>query len=247
MNLDGKREYDHHGNENNVLYPEDLHTEIAVPQEVETTSVHTLSLDEPHAVEEEESAVAIEPEESVGLQSTDYHMVHLDNDVSEESDFCTDAEPFEYDSIHPVSDSEELPESQQEPQYKDEFIPTAEIEEEAVVIADEPAQVLASEDSTAPVKTAESENQPPVLRVSPTMSPLTTPAAPTTQVYTTSVPGATWHTPKAAPASSTRSSSEASSHSSHNEKRELFKERTPEKKREKRRSVLLGRILNFFK
>jgi len=250
VNSDSKKEYDHSGNENNVLYPEDMHTEIEVPQEIETLSMHTLEasihtpeLDEPHAVEEEESAVAIEPEEPVGLHSTDYDIVHLENEVSYESDFCVDAEPFETDSLHPVSDSEELP----EPQHKDESIPAAEIEEEAIVIADEPAQVLTSEDSAVPAKTVEPENQPPVLRVSPTMSPLTTPAAPTTHVYTTSVPGATWHTPKTAPAPSTRSSSEASSHSSHNEKRDLFKERTPEKKREKRRSVLLGRILNFFK
>lgn len=248
MNLEGKREYDHNGNENNVLYPEDLHTEIAVPQETETSSIYTPALDEPLAIEEEECATAIETEEPVGLQSTDYDIVHMENEVSEESDFCIDTEPFEFDSIHPGSDSEEVSESQQlpEPQHEDENIPADEIEE-TIVIADEPAQALTSEDPAVPVKTVEPENQPPVLRVSPTMSPLTAPAAPTTHVYTTSVPGATWSTPKAAPAPSTRSSSEASSHSSQNEKRDLFKERTPEKKKEKRRSVLLGRILNFFK
>jgi hypothetical protein len=250
VNFDGKREYDHNGNENNVLYPEDMHTEIAVPQDIPqdipqdtpVPSIYTPALDEPLPVEVEECAAAIESEEPVGLQSTDYDIVHMENEVSEESDFCMDTEPFEFDSIHPGSDSEEVPESQQlpEPQHN-------ELEEETIVIADEPAEVLASEDPAVPVKTVEPENQPPVLRVSPTMSPLTAPAAPTTHVYTTSVPGATWHSPKSAPAPSTRSSSEASSHSSQNEKRDLFKERTPEKKREKRRSVLLGRILNFFK
>jgi len=79
------------------------------------------------------------------------------------------------------------------------------------------------------------------------MSPLTTPAAPTTHVYTVGVPGATFNSiSKPEPAPSTRSSS-ASSHDSHNEKRELFREKTSEKKKEKRRSVILGRILNLFK
>ena len=76
---------------------------------------------------------------------------------------------------------------------------------------------------------------------------MTTPAAPTTHVYTVGVPGATFNSiSKPEPAPSTRSSS-ASSHDSHNEKRELFREKTSEKKKEKRRSVILGRILNLFK
>lgn len=131
-----------------------------------------------------------------------------------------------------------------------------EVEEtKPIVTADKPAEVFAPVVLAAPVETAvkavESENQPPATNgarsVSPTMSPLTTPAAPTTHVYTASVPGATFNSiPKGEPAPSTRSSS-ASSRESHNEKRELFKEKTPEKKKEKRRSVILGRILNLFK
>lgn len=127
----------------------------------------------------------------------------------------------------------------------------SEVEEaKPIVTADKPAEVLAPVVLAAPV--AEStENHPPATNgtrsISPTMSPLTTPAAPTTHVYTASVPGATFNSsPKAEPAPSTKSSS-ASSRESHNEKRDLFKEKAPEKKKEKRRSVILGRILNLFK
>jgi len=122
-----------------------------------------------------------------------------------------------------------------------------EVGEEAplVIEEEEPAQV--AEPLSEKI---ESENQPPITNgarsVSPTMSPLTTPAAPTTHVHTDSVPGATFASQKSEPAPSTRSSS-ASSRDSHNEKLDIFKERTPEKKKEKRRSVILGRILNFFK
>lgn len=124
----------------------------------------------------------------------------------------------------------------------------AEVEQEllAEVEEEEPiAPVVHSTPVESTIKTAEPENLPSAIQrsVSPPMSPITTPAAATTHVYSVSVPGATF---KAEPAPSTKSSS-ASSHESHNEKRELFRERTPEKKKEKRRSVILGRILNLFK
>lgn len=120
-------------------------------------------------------------------------------------------------------------------------------EEKPLVIAQEELAQVAEPLS----EKIESENQSPVTNgarsVSPTMSPLTTPAAPTTHVYTDAVPGATFTSQKSEPAPSTRSSSASSRDSSHNEKIDILKDRIPEKKKEKRRSVILGRILNFFK
>lgn len=88
--------------------------------------------------------------------------------------------------------------------------------------------------------------------VSPTMSPLTTPAAPTTSTFTTAVSGTfnAAKTDKSDKSSTSSASSSKSSHKSHDEKqkeKESLKDKTPEKKKEKRRSVLLSRILNVFK
>ncbi|KAF8471150.1 hypothetical protein BDZ91DRAFT_760829 [Kalaharituber pfeilii] len=133
----------------------------------------------------------------------------------------------------------------------------AELEEEFLShpSEEEPSQVLAPIALAAPMeKASDPENSTPNgnRSVSPTISPLTTPAAPTTSTFTTAVPGTTFKSDKApstASSSSSSSSSSASSANIHDEKKEQEapQEKTQEKKKEKRRSMLLSRILNMFK
>jgi len=253
VNYDSKREYDNHGNENNVLYPEDLCTEEnteATEEVEETLSLLAPALDETLVAEEVDLDVTARPPTPPDLE--------LNKESNSILDVPTASSEEETDTLNPVNEwlvepAEEIPEPEPE---SDQIVnePAEEIVNEPTEeIVNEPAEEAVKEPleapaPAAPIRPVEPENQPPVtntLKVSPTMSPLTTPAT-TTHVYTASVPGATWLSQKTGNAPSMRSST-ASSHSSHNEKRELFKERTPEKKREKRRSVILGRLLNLFK
>ncbi|KAF8429608.1 hypothetical protein EV426DRAFT_570673 [Tirmania nivea] len=271
VNYDGKREYDNSGNENNVLYPEDWRKaptpsiqETPVQEDPEVLAVSPLP-----ASTTASNPITLQPGEpvpSVVPQSVE-DTVHMDKESYEEADASnfsvspeiTSTETIEVPVFVEETQEEEEEEAQVTPQAS--AVPEAveankEVEEELEAIVPvapaEPEPQQKNEEIPAPVeRTVELENQPPATNstrcVSPTMSPLTTPAAPTTHVYTVGVPGATFNSvPKVESAPSTRSSS-ASSHESHNEKRELFREKTSEKKKEKRRSVILGRILNLFK
>ncbi|RPB24560.1 hypothetical protein L211DRAFT_848867 [Terfezia boudieri ATCC MYA-4762] len=236
VNYDRRREYDNFGNENNVLYPEDW-------QETPAPSIReTPSQEEPEVWQKtpapsiKEAPVQEEPEvwQKTPAPSIKETQVQEEPEVKQKT---------------PASSIRESP-AQKEPEVWLKSAATS-IRETPVPEVPEVWQKTPtpSINETSVEKTVEPENQPPATNttrcVSPTMSPLTTPAAPTTHVYTVGVPGATFNSiSKAEPAPSTRSSS-ASSQESHNEKRELFRDTTPEKK--KRRSVILGRILNLFK
>jgi len=221
VNQAARRENDQSGNENNVLYKEDI-TELVedLPELVE---------------DEEETPEEIEPEVYDIPETTTV-------EVAESVDDNASVAEEEYE------EKPDVPELVRESQLEADVLPEASAVPEAVQAKAEVEKELEEIVPTLPAASEETVEPETIVTksTSPTMSPLTSPA-PTTSTFTTAVSGTTFTiTKEKAPSES--SSSSDSTRTSHDEKKDIFIEKTAAStKKEKRRSALFHRIFSIFR